>query len=864
MKQFTLRVFIVLTGIFFVSQNVFSQITVTTGIPPATLVQNVLVGSGVTVSNVSYTGHPNAIGQFQTGATPSNLGISEGIVISTGIVNDSWAPIGSPYSNHASTDNGYSGNSLLTSLAGYTTYDAAILQFDFVPLSDTIKFRYVFGSEEYHEYVNSGFNDVFAFFITGPNPLGGNYTNYNIARIPGTSTVVSIDNVNNGNHYTDCASGPCTNCAYFVDNCYGNTVVYDAFTVVLTAWAKVVPCQTYQLKIGIADAGDGILDSGVFLEAGSLVTDAVSITTSVSLPTAGTNAIEGCNNVTVLFELPAPAQSNRVVPFTIGGTATNGVDYTAIPNSVTIPAGQTSASLTIVPLLDGIPEGPETVILDIQTSPCTNEIITVTIVDYDPVLASGFGSTDICAGGGPVNIGVNASNGAPSYTYTWSHGLPSSANHSVNPVSNTTYTITVTDACGYSATASVTVNVSDDIILNITPSSPEICLNNSQLLTVSGANNYLWSTGATTPAITVSPATTTTYSVTGSDNSGCTGSAEVIVTVHPHLNISISPAEPGVCIGEQIVLTAENSATGPSYLWNTGQTTQSVSVSPVTPTNYSVFVSDAYGCTGSADVFVEVFPIPDVGFTAEPLSGCSPLKVTFTNLSDSGSYIWQFGNGAVSSLTNPVYQYASSGRFTVSLKVTSGNGCSNTLVRPEYIHVVPSPVADFIAKPPFAYEDNPLIQFFDQSVGANAWSWKFGDGNFSSDQNPEHSYEAPGKYLVELYVENTDGCGDSTDKYVVIRPEETFYIPNAFSPNGDGVNDFFMPFGNGIDSDDFEMLIFDRWGKMVFKSVNLNTPWDGTSTESDKILPQGVYVYKIRINFYGIVSYYEGTVTLVE
>jgi hypothetical protein len=254
---------------FFAKHDVKSQITATAGQTAQWYVENVLSGGGIQISNVTYSGHADAIGMFQTGAIPTNLGLSEGIILSTGLVNGNPA-IGDTASNNASTSNSMPGDAMLTAIAGSTTYDAAILSFNFVPLSDTVKFRYVFASEEYHQFVNSSFNDVFAFFISGTNPLGGNYNNYNIARLPGTSYPASINTVNNGNSPNPCSSGPCTNCAYFVDNCNGTSIVFDGFTVVLTAWALVVPCQTYHLKIAIADAGDGIMDSGVFLEAGSL------------------------------------------------------------------------------------------------------------------------------------------------------------------------------------------------------------------------------------------------------------------------------------------------------------------------------------------------------------------------------------------------------------------------------------------------------------------------------------------------------------------------------------------------------------------------------------------------------------------
>jgi gliding motility-associated-like protein len=844
----------------------YSQITVTTGTPVNTLVQNVLVGQGVTVTNVTYTGHPNAIGHFTTGANPTNLGLSEGIILSTGIVNDTWGPIGSAASNMASTNNGTAGQSQLTALAGYTTYDAAILEFDFMPLSDTIEFRYVFGSEEYHEYVNSGFNDVFAFFISGPNPLGGVYTDVNIAKIPGTNTPVSIDNVNNGNHFTDCAFGPCTNCAYFVDNCYGTSVVYDAFTVVLTAWAAVIPCMTYHLKLGIADAGDGILDSGVFLEANSFTSNAVALTTSVSVPAMGNDAIEGCNDAIIEFTLPAAAPSNHTIPFSIGGTATNGVDYQAIPTSVTIPAGQTSTTLTINPIYDGIPEPIETVVLTVQTSACFTETVSINILDYTEVEATGTGSTSFCAGGGPATIGVDATNGMQPYSYAWSNGLPATQTHSVDPLTTTTYTVTVSDACGFTATADVTVTISADADINIIPDDPSMCVGSTVSLTATGGISYNWSSGQSAETITVSPPSSTTYSVSGTDANGCTGTAEVTVLVYDNLTVTISPSNPDICEGDDMPLSAVSNGISPAFSWDSGQDTSDIIVTPTITTTYIVNVIDSAGCTGSAQTIVNVNPVPVVDFQGFPLEGCVPVTVNFSNLGSTGDMLWQFGDGATSTMISPSHNYNSSGLFTVSLTISAA-GCENTLTMPDYVHIYPQPLADFHPSETIIYEDAASVSFTDLSLGATSWLWDFGTGTSDGTsfiQNPEYTFPGVGDYIVWLYVENEWGCTDSTFREIIVKPMITFYIPNAFSPNEDGINDLFMPFGNNVDPDHYQMIIYDRWGKQLFRTDNLNTPWNGTSSEyNGKVVPQGVYVYLIKATFDGITKIYEGTVMLV-
>ena len=237
------------------------------------LVRNVLLGSGVRISNVKLNGSDGIInnggdscgmiGIFTTGENETNLGIEEGIVLATGCVD---GVAGENY------DPGYTGwdctsnyrCSLLDEIIGddwgwSIANDVVLLEFDFVPTSDSIVFEYVFGSEEYPEYVYS-FNDAFGFFISGQNPYGGQpYTNKNIALIPNTNMPITINNVNDWD-----------NTEYYVNNEGGEWVQYDGFTVPLAAEAKVVPNTTYHLIIAIADASDWALDSGVFLKANSL------------------------------------------------------------------------------------------------------------------------------------------------------------------------------------------------------------------------------------------------------------------------------------------------------------------------------------------------------------------------------------------------------------------------------------------------------------------------------------------------------------------------------------------------------------------------------------------------------------------
>jgi hypothetical protein len=256
----------------------------TTIYTPQQLVQNILLSGYLTASNITYTGSPNAIGFFHNG---NSIGFSRGIALSTGKATDI---MGYGDATMSSTDLGYNGDSTLNLIVGPDlTHDASVLEFDFIPLSDTLNFRFVFGSDEYPEFTFS-FNDVFGFFLSGPNPSGGNYTNQNIALIPGTSLPVSIYNVNNGANTP--TNGPCVNCQYYIDNTSGiYSTSFDGFTTPLTATAAVTPCQPYHIKLSIADANDGILDSGVLLEAVSFSSGGGDIKINDSGPFCSTDTL---------------------------------------------------------------------------------------------------------------------------------------------------------------------------------------------------------------------------------------------------------------------------------------------------------------------------------------------------------------------------------------------------------------------------------------------------------------------------------------------------------------------------------------------------------------------------------------------
>lgn len=345
-----------------------AQLVVNSAQTPAQLVNDVLLGNGVQAFNVSYNGvlNPpaNVIGSGSFTATNSNLGLAAGLILSSGQVT---AAAGAA-SGFSGNGNGTGSDPDLESVAGGATmFDKAVLEFDFIPTGDTLKFRYVFASEEYPLYVCSPFNDPFGFFLSGPG-ISGPYTGgaVNIALVPGTSVPIAINTINPGvpgGGYpasTCAASDPnwVANSVYYVNNSAGTTVVYNGMTVVMQ-FTYLVQCGlTYHIKFGVGDITDSSYDSAVFLEAGSFVsTGQVIPTLSQATGVIGSTMLEGCNPVELVFTRLGDTSEVDTVSIFVGGTATPGTDYTYIfpPQLIFRWALSRSASPSMCPSMPTAP-----------------------------------------------------------------------------------------------------------------------------------------------------------------------------------------------------------------------------------------------------------------------------------------------------------------------------------------------------------------------------------------------------------------------------------------------------------------------------------------------------------------------------
>ncbi|MEO1258182.1 MAG: choice-of-anchor L domain-containing protein [Bacteroidota bacterium] len=376
---------------------------------PENLISNVFLGDGVSILDISYEGDPRAVGFFKDGA--GAIGIERGILLTTGRA-ASESCFGGPYgadcfgSTFSSNDMASNVNDPdLNAIANAVTEDVAKFTITFQPFADTLRFRYVFASEEYPDFTCSQYNDVFGFFISGPG-INGTFQNNgeNIALIPGTDLPVAINNVNSGEVGSDGQLANCTPPAgsldfsqFYVNNDgFDIQPVYNGYTTVLTAEAVVIPCETYTIKLTIADAFDNLYDSGVFLEAKSFGTGTIEVeAATVSLDGA---IAEGCSNGSFTFSLPLEAEQDVFLDYNIIGDAINGTDYEFIPDNLFIPMGESSLTIPIIPFFDGIDEGLESIGIDIQRDICNRDTFWMFIRDNEIVPPTLGPNLSICAG----------------------------------------------------------------------------------------------------------------------------------------------------------------------------------------------------------------------------------------------------------------------------------------------------------------------------------------------------------------------------------------------------------------------------------------------------------------------------------
>jgi len=737
----------------------YSQMTVTPN-NSATALAQAVAGTGVSVSNATINCGSAAVGTFVFSG--SNLGLTGGIILTTGIATDAANP--GSYLCSVNNGNNFSDPDL-TAIVPTANLDVCVLEFDFIPTCDSLKMAFVFGSEEYPQGVNLAYNDAFAIFLTGPNPLGGSYTAQNIATLP-NGTPVSIHNVNAGN-----------NAVYFHNNYTtpNNNVAYNGYTIPVTSITPVAPCSTYHVKFAIADAGNALYDSGVFISNNTLSCQTPAVLT------IGTTATSGCGStgsatVTVTNYTGTPtyhwypggqttqAISNlaagtytchvsmhqtcgiitQTITAVVGTTASN-IVLTSTQQNLTCN-GASNASATVTPIGGTAPYNctwnttpPQTGVVAANLS-AGNYTANVTDnggcqaaiqihITAPPAMQVSVGTTSTTCTGSVGTASVNVTtNGTAPYTYTWST-TPAQHTQTATNLPYGNYSVIVTDVhtCTVSATASVSIQ---PISWSVSPTETNVaCYGGSTgavaaVITNTASNTftYAWNT---TPVQTVQTAANLfvgNYSCTVTDNNGCALTTNASITQPPVLTSTVNSL-PTLCSGTVGSATV-NAAGGTqpyTYLWNTTPAQTTNSTHNLAQGQYTVNIKDAHNCTTTSVATITISnPILQIttsvvnSVCGGPSGSMHVSSVTPANA--PYSYTWAPAGQHTQSITNLFPN-------TYSVSITDANGCggnttatvgTNTFfpiqitTTPDYCGKnIGSATATPQANPPYQYQWSP-------------------------------------------------------------------------------------------------------------------------------------------------------------
>lgn len=669
---------------------VWAQLQVTHG-PGGAQILNSLNGGGMVVSNITLNCPDTARALFN--GTSSNIGLNNGVLLSTGHVINAQGPNNTTYSGTCQQlpsgrppdEPDLTG--ILNTYYGPSptplTRDACILEFDVKPGCDTLRISFVFASEEYPEYIGTGFSDAMGIFVSGPGITGSP----NIATLPTNTPFANppilVDYVNQF-----------TNSGLFVNNIGGLTVQYDGFTVKLTAKIHIPNvCGTYHVKIAIADGYDCFLDSGIFLEQGSLFCNynRYEVTTLVQ------DARRGCSNGVVNFTRYGDTTSVMNIPYTIAGDAVNGQDYQTLSGTLTFPANTSSTNLNIASLLNGNPSGTDTVRIIVSSTLCGTTTYDTAVVYIHPAnLARAGNDTTVCQNQS-VTLGTSTTGG---YTYNWtpSGGLSSSviSNPVFTPSAAGVFSFVVQQTDNFSCIFrdTVFVTVQAPVTNNVIGSAQTICTGQSPTSLTgttpvggsgvfvyqwqSSSNNSSWTnlSGQTNTVLSSGALTTTTYFRRQVNSGACVGvnSNSVQISVLPSVSNNLIGTSQTICSGAVPSGLTGSIPTGGSgsysYIWESstnnstwgsipGALVQNYAPPVSTVSLYYRRVVNSGSCTGNSNV---VFIQADTQVSGNTLStqqticqGSAPSGLSGAVLSGgNGVYVYQWQSSTDFSVWNSI------------------------------------------------------------------------------------------------------------------------------------------------------------------------------------------------------------------
>ena len=335
----------------------------------------------------------------------------------------------------------------------------------------------------------------------------------------------------------------------------------------------------------------------------------------------------------------------------------------------------------------------------------------------------------------------------------------------------------------------------------------------------------------------------------------CSDTADVVIEVLPDVTADFE-FEYDTCVAGPVEFT-DLSVSGADIItdwnWEFGDGNSSFAQNPRHTYRIpgdlpvSLTITDINNCEETVTKTIPYFPVPElIVVSPEGFNGCAPAEVFFNNLSvpidETYDIRWDFGDGGTGDAVSPIYLYENAGTYTVTLDLTSPIGCETDTTFSELITLLPSPEAGFTFLPREPNNLQPTVTFTDQSSGAISWDWQFGPLARSRDQNPIFTFPDTGRVEISQIVTHPSGCRDTSIQFIDITPVVKYFLPNAFTPNADSVNDTFRGIGILEGAENFEMSIWNRWGEMVFQTGDPDEGWNGRKFNTEQDSPAGVYL----------------------
>lgn len=819
-----------------------AQLQVETGLTLEEYVNDILLGSGIQASNITYQGGTNQLGYLTGGEDTFSL--SSGLVLSCDVAENLECPdefltcdgcLGNGFNDPDLLDIANSVPGMIgQSFSVNSVNDGCVLEFDFVAAGDTVSFNYVFGSDEYETWINTQYNDVFAFFLSGPG-ITGPYDSpaefpdgaVNIAGVPETDPIlpITISSVNSG-----------TNSEYYVDNQGGTDVCINGYTVPFKAEYPVQCGETYHIKLAIADGSDTALESIVVLEEGSFESNAVvqiDLAIDVGGPEANT-IYEDCGQATLTFERPVETilEIQEMVYINYGNSeATNGVDYgqpqpdgslLPLPDSVVFEPFVSVVSFDLIADIDGIDEGPELVEMQIENvAACNGGGLTTYFTFYiaenpPPFEVSDFSAT-ICQGD-EIEVGPIVTGGYGNYTFDWA--CPEGDDEAtllMSPLDDWSCIVTVGDTCDL-AEFPVDVEVSIEV-LEFPPLAIEIneegpitleCNGTATITsTASGGDGfytYTWEDqdGGNLWGSWFDPSQLDLSTWAGADEvfvtltDGCGFEVQDSIDIEyniPPIEITVDETVDVLC-NDPFTVSASASGTAPFfYTWYNG--TQwldfDATLNWQTSADASLVleVSDNCGQTESAAVEIVVeAPDVEVSLPQELVGPCTEVfDMTANVTSGSGGYTYTwFQNGINMNESGSSVDVQLGESATISVDVNDGcgqSGSASALVT--------------IDNPPLVVELGPdiyasCVDFTNIPVdivsGAGGYAYDWFVSGEAYDQGSDITLQSYG--TVPVSVEVTDGCGGADNDSLVYHipdiPLSVEITPSTTICAGDGIS----------------------------------------------------------------------------